>query len=203
MEIQPRKPKLVIFNGPPRSGKDTYADTLTELLGIGRPLKFARPLKEAAHALLGIPRPYDAFEETKDIKNSRFHNQTPREFYIWLSEQAVKPNHPLGKHFFGHSAKQQIEDNQNPLHTYVFSDGGFIAELEVLTEYFEDILVLHMHRDGCNFDNDSRTYVNHPDVTTLNVQNNGSLDDIPLWLIENVYPWLGDAVVQQAAIPEL
>jgi hypothetical protein len=198
--------RLVIFNAPPRAGKDTFAQTLTELLGIQKgPLKFAKPLKNAAHALLGLTCSFDAFEATKDTPHPAFDGKTPREFYIWLSEVAIKPNHPLGKQFFGVAALNTIRQNPNRLGVHVFSDGGFAGEFEVLKREYDpkNILIVQLERESCNFNIDSRSYVEVEGATTMRIQNNGSLDDIPKLIIEKIYPWLTPNVTNFAAIKSL
>lgn len=197
--------RIVIFNAPPHAGKDTFADTLCELLGIGRSLKFAKPLKEAAHALLGLKVSYDAFEHVKDIPNELFFGKTPREFYIWLSEVAVKPNHHLGHKFFGNVAVRTILNNSNSLQTAVFSDGGFTSEIDVLSEHFgaDKILNIQLEREGCDFAFDSRGYVIFPDVQTVRLKNDGALNDLPQKIIDEIYPLLGECVTVRATFQKV
>jgi hypothetical protein len=198
--------KLIIFNSPPQSGKDTIASTLTQMLGIKTgPLKFAKPLKDAAHALLGLKCSYDAYEGVKEIPNQQFNGMSPRDFYIWLSEVAVKPNQALGKYFFGHTSRRTIAENPNHLGVYVFSDGGFIEELEVLTKDFpvEDILLIRINREGSNYSKDSRGPVEFPGIQILEIDNNGSLDDVPQLIIDHIYPWLGESITNHAVIKSL
>ncbi|NBT57517.1 hypothetical protein EBT16_01920, partial [bacterium] len=64
-------PKIIVFNGPPRSGKDTAVEAVMndELLVDFAPmhLKFAEPLKRAVHALIGQPdAELEQFSEVKD-----------------------------------------------------------------------------------------------------------------------------------------
>ena len=84
--------KILLLNGPPRSGKDTIAEYLE---GHGwHHGKFSKVLKERTHALYGmIDCPYDAFENVKDENLSVFFGITPREAYINTSEMLMKPVH--------------------------------------------------------------------------------------------------------------
>ena len=147
-------PKIVILNGPPRSGKDTIADNLREFYT----LKFAGTLKQMTHALYGMPDiPSDFFEEVKDIPNKAFYDLTPRQAYINVSEQYIKPVHGLS--FFGDRLVEKIR--VMGLSHYVISDGGFYEEVIPLVKEFgaDNTYLFHIKRPGFDFSEDSRTYL--------------------------------------------
>ncbi len=85
--------KIILVNGPPRSGKDTIGQLLCQRLPLVLD-KFARKLKEAAHALYGMPElPHDHFEACKDTPLEQFFGKSPRQVYIAVSETYFKPLH--------------------------------------------------------------------------------------------------------------
>ena len=157
--------KLILINGPPRSGKDTAGAFLSTLLGahIG---KFAKVLKEAAHALYGMPNlPHDAFEDRKDKPCPEFFGKTPREIYIALSETYFKPLH--GEDIFGQLLLKDLlnEESQFDFEGPVtVTDSGFVPEAMVLINHFgpENCCLLRMWRPGYDYSGDSRGYIDLP-----------------------------------------
>jgi len=179
--------KVIIFNGPPRSGKDTSAAISMRFLeSIGKDsffYRFAFPLKQATHALFGIKTPLDNseyFDNCKDLPNEAFLGGTPRQAYINMSEKMVKPFY--GKYFFGRVAIKSIEKMKQGVSdpVIVTPDGGFDIEVDCLAKAYgsENILVVHLYRDGTSFANDSRSYVKIPGVPFAMLKNNGTLSDL-------------------------
>lgn len=147
-------PKIVILNGPPRSGKDSIANNLKGFLAI----KFAGVLKKMTHAFYGMSDiPSDNFEEVKDLPSKAFYGLTPREAYIAVSEQYIKPVHGLS--FFGYRLVERIKRTGHS--HYVISDSGFYEETIPLIKEFgiNNIYLFHLTRPGFGFDNDSRIYL--------------------------------------------
>lgn len=149
--------RLILFNGPPRSGKDTAVRLLAknekELnLGMVRHISMAEPLKNACHAFVN-DRPMK--DEDKD-KPMPFTDKTWRQWYIHMSEQCAKPF--FGSHIFGWLAAEKMV---NPQHTYVVSDVGFHEEVEPLVRKVggRNTLLVTLSRPSCSFANDSRNYL--------------------------------------------
>lgn len=186
-------PLIVLFNGPPRAGKDTAAEFARYVFGdqdvyATRIEKFARPVKEGCHGLFGIVDDrgrvvaHDHFEPVKNDPNPEFRGMSPREAYIWYSEEVMKPK--FGQDIFGHMAVNNIEHWRHgravPPHrekeVVLMSDSGFAVEAKpVIAKYGADnVLLVRIHRDGCTFDGDSRSYIDLGDeVETINIQNPG------------------------------
>lgn len=173
--------RVILFNGPPRSGKDTAAglslDILAEMGLFPAPYKLAEPLKDAVHAAFGLNVAHDHFEETKDIPNEIFLGSTPREAYISMSEDYLK--RVYGQEFFGHAAVNYLKQLTN-MDLVVVSDCGFIEEVKPLINYAgrSNVAIVQIIRDGTNFHNDSRSYVSIDDVPTYRIRNNGTIDDL-------------------------
>ena len=168
--------KVVLLNGPPRCGKDEAAKHID-----GVTMKFARPVKRGAHAAFGfIDRGMSYYEDSKDKPSIDFYGATPREVYISFSEDFMKKI--SGEDIFGHILRKDIvnhyERNFDPgvaAKPYIISDSGFKPEAEALVSAFgkESILLIRIHRDGCDYSNDSRTYISLSEygVKTIDIEN--------------------------------
>lgn len=117
------------------------------------------------HCLYEVPEPYRSdmcsFGETKDKPNDMyFHGKTPRECYIAVAENLIKPLH--GKDFFGKLLATEIRNRQiNFGMSIVISDCGFHKEVAALLEELKMPAILcKLKRDGHNFNKDSRSYLN-------------------------------------------
>lgn len=98
-----------------------------------------------------------------------------REAMIYVSECIVKPR--FGNDYFGRARMTQIRNSSSKL--FVDSSTGFPDELNPLIHPMglgqKNILLLRIHREGCTFEGDSRSYI--PDGiidNTVDVYNNGT-----------------------------
>lgn len=168
---------IILLSAPPQAGKDTVANIIVESFSTKKPighLKFSKPLKEMTHRLYGQDHPHDYYELSKDTPHDDFLGITPRQAYIGVSEQYMKPMH--GKAVWAKMLAREIRTS--PLNYFVISDLGFIEEFSHLYGYLDfDLSVIHLARKDCNFDNDSRSYIYAP-VNIHLINNNGSLEDL-------------------------
>lgn len=149
---------IILLNGPPDSGKDTAAKFVQRLVKDTKHAKFADPLKSALHALLGLNH-----NQIKEMLNKKDEvlpwtdPYTPRQLYIKLSEDFLKPL--FGEDVLGRIAVRRI--NQLAARNIVMSDCGFDAEvLPVIRESKKGACCLiELSRQGRSFDNDSRSYL--------------------------------------------
>lgn len=166
--------KIILLNGPPSSGKDFAANFIADCFNRTRIDKFARILKERTHALYGFSdRKWDYYEHCKDIPNDDFYGLTPRKAYIGISEKYFKPMHD--KYIFGKLLLSDIKDIKFDI--LIISDSGFIEEAEVLIEEYgsENVLLIKLIREGCNFNNDSRSYLELKGIEEIYVHNREEL----------------------------
>ncbi|MCS5737354.1 hypothetical protein, partial [Herbiconiux daphne] len=140
---------------------------------------FKEPMFRIAATTLGME--YHEFlecyqdREWKDSPNEKLNGRTIRELMIHISETYIKPF--LGNDYFGQQAAQFIQRRPWQSH-FIFGDGGFAPEVEALIEGGNEVILVHMYRDGCTFEGDSRTYVltnSVPRIYTLT--NNGTVDE--------------------------
>lgn len=203
--MEPAKIKAVLFNGPPYCGKDTAAEWLNECVSRRydtlemHPLimKMAESLKLATHALFGEEHlPAHAFEGCKDKPHPVFLGNTPRQCYIDLAEKFGKPIY--GKDFFAkvfvNRMKRRVQDELYGTHydaLVICSDLGFSAEAQVVIDAIgkENVLIVHIKRDGTDFSNDSRGYIHAYGVQTITL-NNRNITAFRMEVFERVRCWL-------------
>jgi hypothetical protein len=181
--------KFVLLNGPPHCGKDTAVQHLAPYITFQH-LKFAAPIKRMVSALLGCTA--STLEEIKDTPNRmlRFENHatsrddTPRELLIALSEQLLKKRY--GNSYFGNVLWSEAALSSSKL--FLVSDCGFSEEVGRLIHSAgaKNCLLIRIHRDGTNFDNDSRSYLNIPSVKTLDIPNNLSRHDLTMRVLSAI-----------------
>lgn len=171
--------KIIILNGPPRSGKDTIGRMLGELGDDIYVTKFALPIKSMAHRLLGLnDAHYDSYDDVKDKPNEDFYGITPREFYVALSQLLMKPLY--GEGFFGRLLVRDIireaeerEAAGRKLNYVVITDGGFKPEVRELADEFgaHTMLLCHIYRPNTNFIGDSRRYIRYGGIRKIDIGN--------------------------------
>jgi hypothetical protein len=92
--------------------------------------------------------------ETKERSEPLLEGMSRRDAMIFVSEEVIKPLY--GKDYFGRKSADKINEDKN----YCFSDGGFAEELLPIinTASAEQIILVQLTRDGCDFSSDSRRY---------------------------------------------
>lgn len=169
--------QIIILNGPPRSGKDTLAEHLRKTAPSVIHGKFADELKTITHRFYDVPNQEpNAYEDVKDIPTEDFLGYSPRQAYINISQYFIKIFH--SEDFFGMKLAETIKNYEKCFGedygvVYVISDGGFAEECKPLIETFgaDKISIIQIHRDGCNFKNDSRSYFQLENVKTTLLKN--------------------------------
>jgi hypothetical protein len=152
----------IIFNGPPRSGKDEACRFLVSNYSF-KHLQFKDELfKETADhfgvSLEWFMQGYNSVHEgviLKEIPRKELNGLSKRKALIYVSEEIIKPK--FGKNYFGVKTAEKIDQ----VSSYCFSDGGFIEEVSSLINIIgqENICIVQLVRDGCNFSSDSRNYM--------------------------------------------
>lgn len=182
--------KVLFLNGPRSSGKDTIASAMRY---YGRSnlvmMKFASPIADSLMGMFQIPKSvWNAMYVTgiKERPNNRLDGMSPREAMIWLSEDIIKPR--FGKEFFGRIAAKLIKDMDDEElwnKVFVFSDSGFAYEIASFIDELkispDDVYLANIHREGCNFVGDSRSYVmpdecGIPRANWYIIENNDTVD---------------------------
>ena len=198
---------IILFNGPPRAGKDLSADFFKEK-GF-KHLSFKYQLYKETVKYFNVDYHWfmDGYNnrEIKEMPTSLLGGFSRREAMIYVSEKKIKPRHGLD--YFG----KQVADEIDLTEDYCISDGGFVDELiPVINKIGSDNFVLvQLTRDGCDYSTDSRRYFNgnvieehvirnstrierqyilpHKfDVRTYRVHNNGTIEEFNE-VLEKIY----------------
>ena len=162
---------IVIFNGPPGSGKD---DACLKMMEYGYiHLSFKGELYKEVVDFYNVD--YNWFMEgyaNRDIKENvreqRLGWKTRREAMIYVAESVIKPFH--GKDYFGKKVLDQIDPTKN----YCISDAGYAEEVQPLVDAFgeELISIIQIERTDCDFSSDKRRYIGEPNSGTFPVYHN-------------------------------
>lgn len=182
--------KVVILNGPPNSGKDAIAAYFKQFNGVHHK-EFKKPIFDIALAVAQIGR--DEFFKVyndralKETPDPRLFNRSPRDHLIHTSETLIKPVY--GTEYFGEVFASSLKEGLN-----ISSDGGFIEELQPTIRKVgkENVLIIRLHRDGSNFDNDSRDYLYNTGCYEVDIDNDGSLGDLYRQVQNEITDLLGD-----------
>lgn len=204
--------KIILFNGPPRSGKDTAALRTIEKFGphyetkgtksgyyvelSGKKIhfdRFAMPLKSAFAGVTQCPMDkYGNVEPYESIKGEiiPWLGVSYRQWQIDFSEKYMKPMY--GKDIFARLFVQRnIERDYDAI---VVPDSGFIEEAQPVIDAFgfENTILVRVHRPGFDFTGDARSYL--PDIASVNVDvYNGGEQSLYEETIDNI---VGDFLAQ-------
>jgi len=191
---------IILFNGPPLSGKDAAADYFKKQKGW-KHLSFKYQLYKETAKYFGVK--YEWFMEryddrsVKEVPHMDLGHMSCREAMIYVSEKVIKPKRGLD--YFGLQVANEIDLKRN----YAISDGGFVDELiPVINRVGSNNFVLvQLTREGCDYSTDSRRYFDgnviqeftnekqtainkkyvlpHKfEVDTYRIHNNGNLKDL-------------------------
>lgn len=193
--------KFLLLNGPPHCGKDTVTSELVQYIQFQH-IKFAGPMKRALAALLDIPE--SAIENYKDIQSvvlqhtgttTKEHRDTLRQYLIAMSEDFLKPRY--GNDFFGRVFWQHAKNSALPL--IVASDCGFVEEVErvVSNAGKRNCILVRIHRSGCTFDGDSRSYMPDGLCDTWDINNDGTIYDFTMKVLRLVTREMGFKLLKE------
>lgn len=169
--------RFIIFNGPPGAGKTTAARYLAAWLPKALPSdklvitdSFAAPLKHFAATLFAAK--YQ--EMAKDMPVAELSGDSVRQLLIKLSEEFMKPEY--GNDIFGRMLYyRSLRHGYRKPDFVIVDDSGFDHEYEALGE--GNAILVRITRDGKDFINDSRGYLNRaPDYVVDNDGTEGALE---------------------------
>jgi hypothetical protein len=149
---------IILFNGPPHSGKDMSADYFKKQ-GF-KHLSFKYQLYKETCKYFNCN--YEWFMERyddrslKEVPHVDLGHMSCREAMIYVSEEVIKPKHGLD--YFGKQVAAEIDVTKD----YCISDGGFIDELVPVLKRVgsENFVLVQITREGHDFSSDSRRYFN-------------------------------------------
>jgi hypothetical protein len=172
----------MMFNGAPRSGKNTLAGMVREVVESKTDLivfsvQLSKPMRLMAFAMDGLAYNEETYERVKDEPMRSLPGITMRKFMIKLSEDFVKPN--FGPDSWVRAACASLGTAAHVPALALVSDLGFQFEASYIESLFgvENTCVVQTIRNGKNFDNDSRQYCRSANRTHV-IDNNSNLDDL-------------------------
>jgi hypothetical protein len=166
--------KLILFNGPRHSGKDTASIYCHQKYGAHH-FKFSYPMKAGIKTMFSLSdEQVDYLETIKTEPSELLFGKSYVECQISLSEEwfKVKWNNKIFGMLAVNYLKGQI--NKNPEQNfYVCSDSGFSSEAYPVADLFgaENVLLVKIQRPGKTFDGDSRSYIELDNIKTIELQN--------------------------------
>jgi hypothetical protein len=177
------KLNIIWLNGPPKSGKDTCANYIKDKLGTNQCLhiKLADPINRALRGLfshIDEETWVELRESKKDVKVNILMNKSLRDSFISFSEDWAKKFY--SPDIFGIIASERIRlavKQNKDIHTVVVSDSGFPEELLAVKKAISNAkhFLIRIHREGCNYTNDSRSYLSNVCETEVDIQNTSFL----------------------------
>ena len=172
-------PKLILFNGPRHSGKDTACNYLEATWHNIYNFKMSAPIKAGIKGMFNLTDvQVNYLESIKTEPTPLLGGRSYVECQISFSETWAK--HFFGKSIFGDLAARRIyRDDISDDTICVCSDSGFVEEVDPVLKIIgkQNTLLVHIFRDGKTYEGDSRSYIKLPGVTTVEVTNNGSVPD--------------------------
>lgn len=195
--------QVIILNGPPGSGKDVIAKEIVRLHSGAKHVQFKEILYDHTADLFDVDLNWFRYVSNdrakKELPNEKLQlpvdlyqllcnylgvggeeietgsvNISPREALIYTSELHYKPRY--GKDYFGKKAAENLSEGV----LNVFSDGGFKEEVYPIVQKvgYNNLTLVHLHRQGKTFKGDSRQYVTGiPGIVPVGVWNNGTVKE--------------------------
>ena len=166
--------KLILFNGPRHSGKDTAALRCVETFDAFH-FKMSGPIKAALRAMFDLHEDeVNYLESIKTVNSSLLFDTSYVDAQISFSEDWAKSF--FGTQVFGLLAARCIRNafRRYPAQAvFVCSDSGFAHEALPLVDIFgpANILLVRVFRDGKTFEGDSRSYIHLNNVASISVTN--------------------------------
>jgi len=170
-------PSVIFVQGPPRSGKDTAAQIISQVYDCMH-MKFAMPIRAMLAGI--VPSVLEDIERAKNHSLKQYNPDatdiTIRQLMIEFSEEFIKPR--LGEAAFGYASLEFVKRHVLNGQPIVFSDSGFPDEAVPFIEYFGpgNCLIIQLTRVGTSFKGDSRNYWSHPKVMNVILPNDGTVD---------------------------
>lgn len=172
--------KVLLLNGPPRSGKDYIGNHLPWAA-----VKFADPIVNFMLKVFSV----DMAQVSKDEPHPALCGRTPREAAIAYSERFCKPL--FGIQYFGYEALKKLEWLEKVRQDVsVFTDSGFVHEAEPVAARYKTLQVV-ISRPGTSFNGDSRSHWESPNIGRILFDNDvHGISKIQTVLLPEIRKWL-------------
>lgn len=175
--------RIILLNGPPRSGKDEAAKIILNKCNSlffkkAENIRLADPLLQCLHSM--FPQVTDYESQKADVICG---DLTPRQWIISFAEEFAKKK--SGKDTFVNIALEKIKRGKQNTY-FVVPDLGFDEEIDGFIEFAQqnadvEIILIRMHREGYDFKGDSRKYIYADDkhnIEQADIYNYGTLPEL-------------------------
>lgn len=190
---------IILFNGPPGCGKDTAAHAvyLDREYADGDTWwdRFSAPHKHAFAAITDTE--LDEFLNNlcyEPIKEGALEFLFGKSYRNWQQDFSEKFMKPLyGDDIFAKLFVIRAEAYARDPDTILIPDAGFSIEATTVRALMPRarILLLRIHRPGCDFSNDTREYITVPGANTvLDIQNDRSKEEFEAAVLHVTREWL-------------
>lgn len=186
--------KMIVLNGPPRSGKDTFLKLLKAVFMDDLPTDKLVPFSYKWVLCEGVGKRYSIHPKviwdwnantlTKDTPKKSLGGKSVRQCLIYESEEVIKKE--LGEDGVALKTFENVKSHikewlDNPIEDCVLvtPDGGFESEMLCAMKFFgicrSDIFLIRFQRKGHTFEGDSRDFIASPNIT---IDNDGDKIDL-------------------------
>ena len=178
---------IILLNGPPRSGKDTAAMFIKRHLPGTVEYKMSAPLKRGIQTIYGFNADACKFvDKEPDTKTRLLHGQTYRVVQIRLFQHLAA--------IHGETILADLAITAFPsimAKHVVISDCGMTIEATKIAAHagYGNTALIQLHRNGCDFSNDIREYVDIQCKHEMIMNNNYDLDLYELQIKKALQTW--------------
>lgn len=165
--------RIVAFNGPAGSGKDSACLMLAEHANALH-IKMSAPMKDIVEAATGYSR-----EEIRTQQDKLFYNgKSLREHQIilfnnWMAQFGDDVLAQILVRTLRRNMINAVVDSGGMLPLFVLSDCGRQPELNALVDLVgkDNVLLFRLHREGFTFEGDIREYVYSDAIPSVDIYN--------------------------------
>jgi hypothetical protein len=183
-------PKIILFNGPPGSGKDYATKIIMQELAVDEPvhMKLSKPLKDLVMDHFNLTA--EQLEGTKDDAATASMHSSLRDYQIALFESIAKI---LGRQWLSTSLVNRAKRFDN--NVIIVSDCGREEEIGPIIKNFgaRNVMLIQLHRQGTTFKHDIRQYIDDPRIYSCFIKNDGTIN-FKLEVLNEVYAFLAGDV---------
>jgi hypothetical protein len=186
--------RVILFNGPRHSGKDTAALYCQKALGASH-FKQSKPLKAALKAFYSLTdAEVEHLESIKTQPSDLLFGKSYVEAQISLSEDWAKRFH-ADEAIFGKLAARRLRNRPFLSRLVVCSDSGFAPEALPIIDQFcaDNVLLVRVHREGKTYAGDSRGYISLPGIVSVDIENNGTIEEYHAHIHQLAVNWLNSS----------
>jgi hypothetical protein len=190
-------PTFLFINGPPRSGKATFAQAIAEVVPGVWTESFMEPTRQALLSVFfpeEVVSPPFSFRDPEvkaknlyqfaqldiepDLDASDLPTPTVRDAMISFADDYMRQL--FGADIFGRLLYRRCLAQRNWYAHFIIDDAGFGAETNFIVKEVgaANCALIRLHRTGCSFKSDNRDYISLHEVRTIDAYNDSTPDHL-------------------------